>query len=107
MWDSPNKNHWVPDEVSASVVREIFHLCVCGNGPSQIANILNERQVIAPSAYSKKHGIQRTGIHEALWCPRTVAMCYRYTRTKTGYKKAGGSLYDRTPYSAILPMKLK
>lgn len=43
---SPNdKNLWVIDEEGAKIVRLIFKLCIEGNGPFQIARILNERKI--------------------------------------------------------------
>jgi DNA invertase Pin-like site-specific DNA recombinase len=73
-WDSPDKNHWVPDEESASIVREIFHLCMCGNGPTQIAHILNERGIISPSIHSKKNGVQWKDRQHKLWSNSMIAL---------------------------------
>ena len=38
--DPEDKNHWIVDEEAAEVVREIFHLCVSGYGPTKLANEL-------------------------------------------------------------------
>ena len=43
-----NKKEWIVDEEAAEVVREIFRLCVSGYGPTQIANMLTEREIPAP-----------------------------------------------------------
>ena len=49
--DPEDKNHWIIDEPAAKVVREIFHLCISGFGPTQIANKLTEQKILCPSAY--------------------------------------------------------
>ncbi|MCH5314573.1 MAG: recombinase family protein [Eubacterium sp.] len=55
--DLEDKLHWVVDEKDADVVREIFHLCIVGNGVSQIARIMTERHVPNPTAHAKANGI--------------------------------------------------
>ena len=55
-----NPKEWLVDEEAAEVVREIFNLCIQGKGSSQIAEILRERKILAPSAYAAK-GIKRPG----------------------------------------------
>lgn len=49
--DETDKRLWVVDEEAAQVVRRIFSLCLEGYGPSQIARILQEDQVLTPTAY--------------------------------------------------------
>lgn len=49
--DAENKKLWVVDDEAAQVVRRIFHLCLEGYGPSQIAKILQEDQIPTPTAY--------------------------------------------------------
>ena len=49
--DDADKRLWVVDEEAAKVVRRIFSLCLEGYGPSQIARILQEDQVLTPTAY--------------------------------------------------------
>lgn len=56
-----NPKEWLVDEEAAAVVREIFNLCVQGNGPTQIANILTERKILTPSAYALNKGTKRAG----------------------------------------------
>lgn len=55
--DPKDKHRWLVDEPAATVVREIFHLCVSGYGPSQIARILTERRIMNPTAYAKSRGV--------------------------------------------------
>lgn len=66
----------VPDEEAAEVVKRIFGLCAAGKGPSQIARILTQEQILTPTNYAYR----RTGIsHKSLdttrpfdWCTSTV-----------------------------------
>ena len=56
--DPEDKHHWLVDEPAAAVVREVFHLCVSGYGPSQIARILTERRLLNPTAYARSRGVK-------------------------------------------------
>lgn len=49
--------HFIVDEETAPVVKEIFALCLAGNGPAQIARILTEREIPTPSTVT----FRRTG----------------------------------------------
>lgn len=51
-----NKYGWEIDEEAASVVREIFSLCIAGKGPMQIAKYLTAQQVLTPTVYKLEHG---------------------------------------------------
>ena len=55
--DPNDKNHWIIDEGAAAVVREIFHLCISGYGPTQIAKELRTRRIEVPAEYGKKSGV--------------------------------------------------
>ena len=55
--DPADKHHWIVDEVAADVVRDIFHMCVAGKGPSQIAKALTERKIPIPTAHLRSMGI--------------------------------------------------
>lgn len=71
-----NPKEWIVDDEAAEIVREIFRLCVKGNGPSQIAKILRERKILTPSSYAASKGIKRPGnVGETpwLWRPAAVA----------------------------------
>lgn len=54
--DTEDKNHWIVDEEAAEVVREIFHLCVSGYGPTKLANELQRRKILTPVEYAKSKG---------------------------------------------------
>lgn len=51
-----DKNLWVIDDEAAEVVRKIFHLCIDGYGPAQIARILTEEDIPTPTAYALSQG---------------------------------------------------
>lgn len=72
--DPNDKNHWVVDEEAADVVRRIFKLCIEGYGPSRIARMLSEDNILIPSAYteSKGHTPSRTYKKSTRWCKKTV-----------------------------------
>ena len=52
--DPENKHHWLIDEEAAAVVRRIFRLCIEGNGPYAIADILRRNRMDRPSVYLAK-----------------------------------------------------
>lgn len=53
----------VPDEDAAPIIKRIFELCASGKGPSQIARILTEEQVLTPSNYYyRKTGASHVGL---------------------------------------------
>ena len=55
--DPADKEHWIPDEEAAPVVKRIFDLCVAGYGPSRIARILEQDEVLTTKAlYAKRKG---------------------------------------------------
>lgn len=73
--DPKDKNHWIVDETSASVVKEIFQLCIKGLGPNQIAKKLTEQKILSPSYYYNQLGYHYTTAKTTnpyLWNPRTV-----------------------------------
>ena len=70
-----DKNQWVVDEESAKVVKRIFQLCIEGNGPTQIANILTEDGVPTPTAYYRSKGMKVVNLSAKTkrWGMATVA----------------------------------
>ena len=54
--DPADKNHWIVDEEAATIVKEAFHLCMQGYGPTQIARKFEERGYMNPTAHSKSIG---------------------------------------------------
>ena len=55
--DPEDKTHWIVDEEAAKVVKEAFHLCMQGFGPTQIAKELTKRRIMNPTAHTKANGI--------------------------------------------------
>ncbi len=56
--DATDKQKWLVDEYGASVVKEIFALCIQGYGPTQIARLLTERKVDSPVMWKIKNGVK-------------------------------------------------
>ncbi len=57
MKDEQDNQHWLVDEIAASVVKEIFSLGMQGYGPTQIARILTERGIDTPKIHKQKYGL--------------------------------------------------
>ncbi len=55
--DPEDKTHWIVDEEAAKVVKETFHLCMQGFGPTQIAKELTKRRIMNPTAHAKANGV--------------------------------------------------
>ena len=74
--DPNDKNHWIIEEKSAAVVREIFQHCVDGYGPSQICGIMMQKGYMNPTAYMRSIGVKkpdnRTVGDDYTWQPSTV-----------------------------------
>lgn len=51
-----DREKWLIDEPAAEVVRKIFHLCLAGRGPSQIARDLEREKLLTPTAYFNSIG---------------------------------------------------
>ena len=55
--DPQDKDHWILDEDAAPVVKRIYDLSVAGKGPSQIARILEQDEVLTTKAfYAQRKG---------------------------------------------------
>ena len=71
------ENHLEPDPEAAEVVQQIFTLCAAGKGPSQIARILTEQNILTPANYyfqktGKTHE-GRDAMHPCTWSGTTVS----------------------------------
>lgn len=74
--DEKDKNQWLVDEEAATVVKEIFSLCMKGYGPTQIARILTERGIDTPVIHNRKCGLPATSYQSEfpeIWVTKTVA----------------------------------
>ena len=54
------KNKLVIDDQAATVVRRIFQMAADGRNPNEIAVLLNEEKVLAPLAYRRKKGTDKS-----------------------------------------------
>ena len=89
------------DEEAAQVVRHIFDLCMEGRGPMQIAKQLKEEQILNPTAYKHKEGIN-TPNHETTdpyhWNTNTVVHILErqeYTGCTVNFKTYTNSILDK------------
>lgn len=95
----PDSKHLVIDEESAAVVRRIFRLSVDGNGPAQIARILNGEHLLNPSSYKYEHGIvnkprpckdpyfwNTTTVHKILDAPEYLGNTVNFKTFTKSYK---------------------
>lgn len=107
--DPENPDKWVIDEEAASVVREIFQMCVDGKGPYEIARCLAERKVERPSYYLAKRGL---GNHQSdcdysnpyTWRGHTVATILErpeYTGCTVNFRT-----YKNSYAKLLLPLSL-
>ena len=55
--DPDDKTRLIVDDEAAAVVKEIFHLCMSGYGPTQIAKELRKRRIETPAEYGKRVGV--------------------------------------------------
>lgn len=69
------ENYLEPDPEAAEVVRQIFTLCAAGKGPSQIARILTERNILTPANYYFQKAGKRT--RGAMRCIRVRGLVRR------------------------------
>ena len=99
--DPENPKKWIVDEETAQVVRHIFDLCMEGRGPMQIAKHLKEEQILNPTAYKHKEGIN-TPNHETAdpyhWNTNTVVHILErqeYTGCTVNFKTYTNSILDK------------
>ena len=59
--DPQNPKRWIVDEEAARIVRRIFAMSLEGYGSDQIATVLDKEQILAPMAYWRSKGINRSG----------------------------------------------
>jgi len=74
--DPDDKTHWVIDGEAAEVVRQAFHLCMDGYGPTQIAKEFMKRGYKNPTAHAKDMGFNlpdnRTNANDYTWDSSTI-----------------------------------
>ena len=74
--DPADKNHLLPDQQAAVIVREIFQAAAAGTPPGEIASRLNSRGVAPPLAY-RQTGAVYGGGEEGRWTSSSVCKLLR------------------------------
>ena len=99
--DPEDRTKWVVDEAAALVVKRIFKLCMEGRGPMQIAKLLQAEQVLNPTAYKRREGINTPSPETAdpyHWNPNTVVHILErreYTGCTVNFKTYTNSIWDK------------
>ncbi len=83
MKSANNPNIWIPDEVTAVIVQQIYRLSFQGYGSEQIAKILEKTKILTPSQYSVLQ--EQSSQHNVLpnpyqWSSTTVGKILRDQR---------------------------
>lgn len=71
-----NPNQWIIDEDAAVIVKKIFHLCLEGYGPAQIAKQLQAEKIVVPFIHWKQAGtinVSKQIDNPYKWSPDTVS----------------------------------
>lgn len=99
--DPDNSKHWIIDEEASMVVRRIFDMCMEGRGPSQIANQLMADNILNPTAYKRKQGINSPNPlseNPCHWSVNTVVNILErreYTGCIVNFKTYTNSIWDK------------
>ena len=76
MKDPEDKEKWIVEHIGASIVKEIFALCLKGYGPTQIARILTERGIDTPVVHFHKYKLPtalKLREDSDVWNAKTIA----------------------------------
>ena len=101
MKDPQDHRHWLIDPEAAEVVRHIFDLCMEGRGPGQIATQLTAEQILIPSTYRRKQGLNSpvvVPVKPCLWSNAVVADILErkeYTSCLINFKTHTNSIWDK------------
>ena len=110
-----DREQWLIDEPAAEVVRKIFHLCLAGRGPSQIARDLEKEKILTPTAYYNSIGRAASNASPAnpyLWANRSIENILanrQYTGCAVNFKsttvsfKVHKTLYNSIDEQQIIP----
>lgn len=103
-----DREQWLIDEPAAEVVRKIFHLCLAGRGPSQIARDLEKEKILTPTAYYNSIGRAANNASPAnpyLWANRSIENILanrQYTGCAVNFKSTTVSFkVHKTIYNSI------
>ena len=91
---------WEVDEESAEVVKQIFHMCIEGRGPMQIAKALTTSKVLNPTAYKHSRGLTTRHFDSDPyhWNANTVVHILErkeYTGCTVNFKTYTNSIWDK------------
>ena len=92
---------WIVDPEAAAIVKRIFHMCMEGRGPHQIANQLTAEKILCPAAYKYQHGIRAQGIipeNPYHWNSANIADLLKmreYTGCLINFKTYSNSIWDK------------
>lgn len=99
--DPSDPKRWIVDPEAAQVVKRIFDLCMEGYGPLRIANILTADNVLTPTAYHRKQGLNTSKPvpeNPCAWnsgCVVKILERREYTGCTVNYKTHTNSIWDR------------
>ena len=71
--DPAEKGHWIVDEEAAPMVKRIFDLCIAGYGPTKIARILENDEVLTPTALNAQRKGKPMPERPYHWSEQTIA----------------------------------
>lgn len=81
------KHEMIPDPITAPIVREIFLAAISGKKTTEIAAMLNDKNVLTPMVYKK---LSRKDMHnDAMWSHQAVIRIikdYKYTGAMVNFK---------------------
>ena len=60
--------NYIVDEETAPVVRQIYQLCLAGNGPTKIARMLTEQQIPTPGTLEYRRTGSTRRYHPCFYC---------------------------------------
>jgi hypothetical protein len=99
--DPEDKTRWLVDDEAATVVQQIFSLCMEGRGPTQIAKALREEKISTPTAYKNRLGRKSPNKEPAdpyHWDKNTVISILErreYTGCTVNFKTYTNSIWDK------------
>lgn len=110
-----DREKWIVDEPAGEVVRKIFHLCLAGRGPSQIARDLEREKILTPTAYFNSIGRAASNaspVNPYLWSDSRIenilanrqytGYAVNFTTTTVSYK-VHKTIYNSVEEQQVIP----
>lgn len=94
-----DKHRIVPDPETAPIVREIFDAILAGHSTTEVAVMLNDRQVLTPMAYKKWKTRKELSDRLPIWNHRTILRIIRdlkYTGAMVNHKCENRHIRDKS-----------